>query len=157
MRFLPALLVAFGAPAFLHAEPLQLSARERPQTAPGQFTAAQKTLAWDPQKTALVICDMWDHHTCPNAEVRVGEMAPRANEFAKAARAKGVLIIHCPSDTMEFYKDHPGRKLAQSAPKAEPKAPLERWCRIENGRPRTHMFVCTPITSRLSIPRCFIR
>jgi nicotinamidase-related amidase len=131
MRFLPALFLGLIAPAFLQAEPLQLSARERHQTAPGQFTAAQKSLTWDPQKTALVICDMWDHHTCPNAEARVGEMAPRANEFAKAARAKGVLIIHCPSDTMEFYKDHPGRKLAQAAPKAEPKTPLQRWCRID--------------------------
>lgn len=131
MRFLPALLVGLMVPAFLHADPLQLPARERHQTAPGEFAAAPKTLTWDPQKTALVICDMWDHHTCPNAEARVGEMAPRVNEFAKAARAKGVLVIHCPSDTMEFYKDYPGRKLAQSAPKAEPKVPLQRWCKID--------------------------
>ena len=49
-------------------------------------------------------------------------MAPRMNEVLKAARYKGVLIIHCPSDTMEFYKDHPGRKLAQQAPKVETEA-----------------------------------
>src|SRR3954468_23540958 len=130
MRFLPALLLTLAAPAFLHADPLQLPARERHQTAPGRFTAAQKTLTWDPQKTALVICDMWDHHTCPNSEARVGELAPRVNAFAKAARAKGVFIIHCPSDTMAFYADHPGRKLAQAAPKAASIVPLQRWCSI---------------------------
>lgn len=132
MRLLPALLLlVLTAPALLRAEPLQLPARERPQTTPGTFTAANKSLTWDGKKTALIICDMWDRHTCPNAESRVGEMAPRVNDFAKAARGRGVLIIHCPSDTMEFYKDHPGRKLAQSAPKAEPKVPLQRWCKID--------------------------
>jgi hypothetical protein len=39
------------------------------------------------------------------------------NEVLKAARAKGMLIIHCPGDTLGFYQDHPGRKLAQAAPK----------------------------------------
>jgi nicotinamidase-related amidase len=114
-----------------HAAPLELPAREQHQPSPGQFVEKPKTLTWDPAKTALVICDMWDHHTCPNAESRVAEMAGRANEFAKAARARGVLIIHCPSDTMAFYKNHPGRKLAQSAPPAPAPVPLQRWCKID--------------------------
>ncbi len=115
----------------LHAEPVSLPARERHQVSPGMFTVAEKMLTWEPAKTAVIICDMWDRHTCPNAEARVGEMAPRANELAKAARARGMLIIHCPSGTMDFYKDHPARKTAQAAPKAEPKVPLERWCKID--------------------------
>jgi nicotinamidase-related amidase/type 1 glutamine amidotransferase len=90
-----------------------------------------KTVAWDGAKTALVICDMWDTHTCPNAAARVAELAPRVNEFARAARTKGVLIIHCPSDTMKFYEGTPGRRLAQAAPVVEPRAPLERWCRLK--------------------------
>jgi type 1 glutamine amidotransferase len=45
-----------------------------------------------------------------------------------------VLIIHCPSNTMEFYKDHPGRKLAQAAPKVETARPLERWCYLDKER-----------------------
>jgi hypothetical protein len=49
----------------------------------------------------------------------------------KAARAKGVFIIHCPSDTMGFYKDHPGRQLAQAAPKVATKVPLQGWCSLE--------------------------
>jgi nicotinamidase-related amidase len=131
MRFLPALLLSLAAPVLLHADPLQFPARERHQTAPGKFAPAEKVLEWEPKKTALVICDMWDRHTCPNSEARVGEMAPRADAFVKAARARGVFIIHCPSDTMAFYKDHPGRRLAQEAPKAESPVPLERWCKID--------------------------
>lgn len=71
---------------------------------------------WDPAKTAAIICDMWDKHWCKAATARVTEIAPRTNEVVKALRARRVFIIHCPSDTMEFYKDHPGRRLAQSAP-----------------------------------------
>jgi len=112
---------------------LRLPARERAETAPGsgEFLAVGKVLEWNPRRTALVICDMWDAHTCPNAAARVAEMAPRVNEFAKAARAQGVLIFHCPSDTMAFYKDHPGRRLAQDAPPATPPVPLQRWCAID--------------------------
>ena len=86
---------------------------------------------WDSKQTAVVICDMWDKHWCPNATARVGEMAPRMNEVVKAARSRGAFIIHCPSDTMEFYKDTPQRKLAQAAPQLELKRQLERWCRID--------------------------
>jgi hypothetical protein len=77
---------------------------------------------------------MWDDHTCPNAAVRVGQMAPRMNEVLKAARAKGVLIIHCPSGTMKIYENHPGRKLAQSAPPVETARPLSRWCYLDRDR-----------------------
>ncbi|MBL8792919.1 MAG: hypothetical protein JNM56_03370, partial [Planctomycetia bacterium] len=58
---------------------------------------------WNPKQTAVVICDMWDKHWCACSTKRVGEMAPRMNEVVSALREKGALIIHCPSDTMEFY------------------------------------------------------
>jgi nicotinamidase-related amidase len=61
-------------------------------------------------------------------------MAPRVNEVAKALRAKGVLIIHCPSDTMKFYEGTPQRKLAQSAPVVETKVPLQRWYHLDKTR-----------------------
>ncbi len=137
MNTLPRQLLTFGIVVSLGAtvlaeDVLHLPARSRTETAE-QFQPVEQTLDWDAHKTALVICDMWDTHTCPNAASRVGELAPRVNEFAKAARAKGVLIIHCPSDTMAFYKDHPGRKLAQDAPKVTPPVPLLRWCYVEPG------------------------
>lgn len=89
-----------------------------------------QTLAWNPRETAIVVCDMWDKHWCPTATERVGEMAPRMNEVIKAARQQGVLIIHCPSDTLDFYKKTPQRKLAQQAPVVPTKVPLERWIRL---------------------------
>jgi nicotinamidase-related amidase len=49
------------------------------------------------------------------------------NETVKAARAKGILIVHAPSETMEFYKDTPQRKRAQDAPESKPPADLKSW------------------------------
>lgn len=118
------------------AEPLELHLRSRQETAPqsGRYHAITKTIPWQPQETAIVVCDMWDTHTCPNAALRVSQMAPRMNEVLKAARSRGVLIIHCPSNTMEFYKDHPGRKLAQQAPPVQTARPLEKWCYLDKER-----------------------
>lgn len=112
---------------------LQLHARKRLETKPGsgRWHALTETVAWDPKKTAVVVCDMWDKHWCPEATRRVGEMAPRMNELVSAAREQGVLIIHCPSDTLDFYQDTPQRKLAQNAPPVAAKRPLERWCHLD--------------------------
>ncbi len=114
-------------------EPLPLHLRTRTETGPEtkRYHAVTQPAQWDAAETAIVVCDMWDKHWCPQATQRVGEMAPRMNEVLKAARKKGALIIHCPSDTLDFYKDHPARKRAQAAPVAEAKRPLERWCRID--------------------------
>lgn len=117
------LLLSCLAISALADEPLRLPARES--------AGRERTLEWNPRQTAIVICDMWDTHTCPNSAARVAEMAPRLNDFVKAARARGVFIIHCPSGTMDFYADHPGRKLALAAPKVEPPVPLERWCHLD--------------------------
>jgi nicotinamidase-related amidase len=52
-------------------------------------------------------------------------MVPRMNEVVKAARARGVTIVHAPSDTMDFYKDHPARRRVLAAPRVTmpPEAP----------------------------------
>ncbi|UCF37455.1 MAG: isochorismatase family protein [Acidobacteriota bacterium] len=67
---------------------------------------------YDPGKVALLICDMWDKHWSHGATVRVAEMAPKLNQLASRLREAGVLIIHSPSDTMDFYADSPARKRA---------------------------------------------
>ena len=115
---------------------LQLHARTRVETGQGsgRYRAVERTLAWDPRRTAVVICDMWDEHWCPGATARVAEMAPHMNEVVQAARKQGMLIIHCPSGTMEFYKDSPQRNRAQQAPAAKPKVPLQRWCKLDPAR-----------------------
>lgn len=115
------------------ANAFQLPLRSQTETAKGSavWQSAERTVSWDATKTALVICDMWDQHWCEGATRRVSEMAPRMNELVKAARGRGALIIHCPSDTMKFYEGTPGRQLAMSAPRVTPKVPLRNWCSLD--------------------------
>jgi nicotinamidase-related amidase len=72
-----------------------------------------------PEQTAIIVCDMWDKHWSRGASERVEQMVPRMNEVVKAARARGVTILHCPSETMDFYKDTPARQRLVNAPKVE--------------------------------------
>jgi nicotinamidase-related amidase len=115
---------------------LVLNLRTRTETAKGsgRYQSVVHPARWDANKTAIVVCDMWDKHWSTNATTRVAEMAPRMNEVLTAARKKGVFIIHCPSDTMDFYKGTPQRERARQAPKATPKVPLEGWCRLDPKR-----------------------
>lgn len=99
---------------------LELDAKSRVEDPPGSgnFNAVTRTVSWDPAETAVIICDMWDKHWCPSASERVAELAPAINNFASAARERGMLIIHAPSDTMGYYRGHPARKNALRAPPA---------------------------------------
>ena len=84
---------------------------------------------WRPEETAVIVCDVWDAHHCLNAVRRIEEMAPRMNELLEAARARGVLIIHAPSDCMAPYQKHPARLRAQQAPRAPNLPPaIDKWC-----------------------------
>ena len=80
--------------------------------APGsdQARISERVLRWEVAQTAIVICDMWDTHTCHLSAQRVALMAPRMNQVIGAARSLGVMIIHAPSDTMKFYEGTPGRQ-----------------------------------------------
>ena len=81
--------------------------------------AIHQTVHWDPQQTAIIICDMWDDHTCKAAARRVAEMVPTMNQMVSAARGTGASIIHAPSGTMSFYDETPQRHRAIAAPFAE--------------------------------------
>lgn len=78
----------------------------------------ERSLAAD--RIAIVICDMWDQHWSRGAAERVGAMVPRMDGVLAAARAKGVHIIHAPSETMDFYTDHPARQRILALPPVEP-------------------------------------
>jgi len=95
-----------------------------------EYRVREKTAEWPAGKTALIICDMWDNHWCKGAAARVAEMAGPMNLMIRAAREKGVFIIHSPSTCTGFYKDTPQRRLARDAPFAPtpiPLSTLERW------------------------------
>lgn len=116
------------------ADDLTLTTRSRVKDGDGGFRVEEKEVRWDPKKTAIIICDMWDQHWCKGATRRVAEMAPRMNRVISRAREQGVLIIHCPSGTMDFYAETPQRKLARAAPKVQAKVPLRGWCSLDEKR-----------------------
>lgn len=76
-----------------------------------------------PAQTAIIVCDMWDHHWCKGSERRVGELAPRMDRVLEKARAAGITVIHAPSETMPFYADFPQRKTMLAV--AQIKPPVE--------------------------------
>jgi len=140
LRLYPFLLLAFSplmpAASIIGADsPLHLTLRSRIQPAGIKTGAVEKEAVWEAGKTALIICDMWDDHWCKSASRRVAELAESMNAVVKAARQKGVFIIHAPSSVAEFYKNTPQRKRAQNAPFAKATVPLSKdlrwgttWC-----------------------------
>ena len=74
---------------------------------------------------AILICDMWDAHTCAAAARRVDAMAPRMHAVVSAARVAGVQIIHSPSDVLDFYADTPQRRRMLAVPPATPPKPQD--------------------------------
>jgi len=110
--------------------PMELNVRSRVELFKGSDEWRDVTIpiALDPKETAVVICDMWDRHWCRSATRRCGDLARRMAPVVDSLRSRGVLIIHCPSDTMAYYKEFPQRALLRDAPKAEPPPGKEIAC-----------------------------
>jgi nicotinamidase-related amidase len=109
---------------------LSVRARRRGEQAPGggKLRISERVLRWDVAKTAIIVCDMWDTHTCSMSAQRVAAMAPRMNQVISSARSLGVMIIHAPSDTMKFYEGTPWRQRMQRAPMAPSSIPILARC-----------------------------
>jgi nicotinamidase-related amidase len=122
---LPGVLAAANRPKVPGT--LSLRARRRAET---------RVLKWEAAQTAIIICDMWDTHTCNLSAQRVAVMAPRMNQVVSAARSLGVMIIHAPSDTMKFYEGTPWRQRMQQAPKAPSPIPILGRCPREPAEER---------------------
>src|SRR5919197_1370652 len=45
-------------------------------------------------RAALVLCDVWDAHTCRGAVERLERLLPRMNQVVRALRERGVLGVH---------------------------------------------------------------
>lgn len=110
--------------------PISLPARKRGPSGP-----SEEILRWDAKRTAVVVVDMWDNHWCRGAAKRVVELARAMDPVLRLARERGMFILHAPSSTVNFYKDHPARKRAQAAPFAAPPSPITKdtrwgtgWC-----------------------------
>jgi len=87
-----------------------------------------------PRETVILICDTWDKHWCASATKRCDALARQMAPLVEQARARGMHIIHAPSDTLDFYRDHPARRRAQAAPLVKADVPLGSWCSLEKER-----------------------
>ncbi|MDR0668675.1 MAG: isochorismatase family protein [Treponema sp.] len=74
-----------------------------------RWRVQEETLSLPARKTALIVVDMWDRHWCTGATSRCGALAVKINNAVQRARTRGMLIVHAPSDTMDFYRGHPAR------------------------------------------------
>src|SRR6266849_8273353 len=125
--------VEFGREAPLPNRPkvpgtIALRARSRSAAPPGSVRVSERVLRWEVARTAIIICDMWDTHTCNLSAQRVAAMAPRMNQVISAARSLGVMIIHAPSDTMKYYEGTPQRLRMERAPVASSHTPILTRC-----------------------------
>ena len=109
---------------------LGLRARSRTEQPPGshRVRSSESNLRWEVAQTAIIICDMWDTHTCSMSAQRVAAMAPRMNQVVTAARSLGVMIRHAPSDTRKHYEGTPQRVRMQRAPRAPSPFPIVVRC-----------------------------
>jgi nicotinamidase-related amidase len=107
---------------------LALRARSRKEEPPGSVRVSERGLRWEVAQTAIIICDMWDTHTCNLSAQRVAAMAPRMNQVISASRSLGVMIIHAPSDTMKYYEGTPQRLRLQRAQVASSPTPILTRC-----------------------------
>lgn len=117
---------------------LLLRARRRghPAHGTGRVPVSEQVLRWEAAQTAIIICDMWDTHTCNLSAQRVAAMVPRINQVVSAARSLGVMIVHAPSDTMRFYEGTPWRQRMQRAPTAASPTPVLARCPREPAEAR---------------------
>ena len=114
---------------------LRLRTRTRRVSDTGHVTVLENSVAWDPRRTALINCDMWNTNTCASAVQLSLELAPPMNQVMREARALGVLVIHAPSGVVGFYAGTPQRERAERAPQAENFPPaMDRWCGLQRDR-----------------------
>ena len=109
-------LAVFPAPSRDAHSELVLRTSVQPFPAGGPRVEAHFNATIVNARTAIIITDMWDKHWCSGATGRVGLLAARMQPVLESARRAGILIIHAPSETMDFYANAPGRLLAQNAP-----------------------------------------
>jgi nicotinamidase-related amidase len=97
-----------------------------------QFQRTLSEVTWDPQRTAVIVCDVWDYHHCKNAVKRLDQMLPRMESVLEKTRRAGSVIIHAPSDCMPYYSNHPARDRVASIPLENLPNQIASWnCRLE--------------------------
>jgi nicotinamidase-related amidase len=91
----------------------------------GQWSEVRVDYPFEPAKSALIVCDMWDRHWCSGANLRVAELVKKLEPVLEAARRNGITIVHAPSETMSFYADRPQRMRILALPAVTPPKELD--------------------------------
>lgn len=112
------------APVYAAEITVDLRSRVEAFKGSSEWSEVRLTKSLAAEKTAVIVCDMWDKHWCSGATGRVAGLVPKMDAFLTAARKQGIQIIHAPSETMGFYENSPQRKLMLALPKVELPAPL---------------------------------
>ena len=132
MVFLGSMVAGLFLPIALgqSADDYVLSKRTIDQISP-ESMRNQKQVRWDPKKTAVIVCDVWDYHHSINAVGRLEEMLPTMDRLLDHARKSGSTVIHSPSDCMPYYAQHPARLRAVEVPKNRLPSNIASWnCKI---------------------------
>jgi hypothetical protein len=74
----------------------------------GELHAIQEEV--DPAKVGMIAVDVWNHHWCKTATMRVDAFVPRINRALAAARSLGMTVMLCPSDVVDNYVGFPQRE-----------------------------------------------
>jgi len=103
---------------------IELRSRVEPFKGTGDWQEVRLQQRLATEKTAVIVCDMWDKHWCRGATERVSGLARRMAPFLEAARKRGIQIIHAPSETMAFYQNAPQRQRMLTMSRIDPPAPI---------------------------------
>ncbi|MDR3232806.1 MAG: chitobiase/beta-hexosaminidase C-terminal domain-containing protein [Planctomycetaceae bacterium] len=68
---------------------------------------AQVPAQLKPDKTAIIVIDMWNSHWCMTTSERVSAMVPRMNAVLNIARSLGMQIVWNPTDVVTTYSGYP--------------------------------------------------
>src|SRR5579872_403756 len=111
----------------LHTSSLLMNLRTRVELfkASGEWRDVTIAHTLPPAETAALLCDVWDTHWCASAVRRCKVIVQRMVPVVDSLRARGVQIIHAPSECMAFYAETPQRRRMQLLPPAEPPEPLQ--------------------------------
>lgn len=82
----------------------------------------------DPRRVGVIAVDVWNHHWCKTATMRVDALVPRINQALEGARALGMTVMLCPSDVVENYAGHPQREAVLAMPKVAVPKVMDASC-----------------------------
>ncbi len=101
-------LLIFVFQATLFSLPITL--RTRRLTKKNEWIIATETQNINPQKAAIIICDLWNKHWCKAAAECTYTLAKSTNNILEKIRPFGFKIIHAASDSTNYYRNWPQRK-----------------------------------------------